>query len=163
MKGLSPLLGMILVMIISVSVVVTVLDVGLPAIDRAREIMLFGEAKENMVLLNNKIEEISLQGEGSSSRLNLIINGGQYDIDPVSDEISVTLESKHKIVGVDVSYTEDGIDIQGEEDKVVLIRKYENVDITDGGAFVKGNQIINIKNEGFDDTLDKQIIKITLS
>ena len=161
MKGLHPLIGMVLVIAITIAAIAIILEVALPATERTTEILLFDEIKDNLLMIDNKIIELSLQGEGSSSDVNLIINGGQYTVDADNDEIVVSMDSMHQIVGVGESYTEDGILIQGESGKVIFRKSYEKVDITDGAVFERGNWIINIRNQGF--ASGKQIISIIAS
>lgn len=161
MRGIDPLIGTVLVIAITIAAITIVLNAGLPATEKTKEIMIFDELKSNMILLSSKINEVALQGEGSSSRLNLIINGGQYNIS--SDGIRAVMDSKYQIVGVNASYVEGDIAVSGEAGKVALAKSYSGINIVGGGAFGRGNYNINIKNERYDSGLGKQIINVTIS
>ena len=161
MKGIDPLIGTALVIAISIAAIAIVLEVGIPATEKAKEIMLFDEIKGNMILLNNKISEIATQGVGSSARINLIINGGQYNFNSIG--IAASMESKYQIVGSGASYVENDITVNGEVGKITLTKSYDKISIESGGSFGKGSHNINIKNEGYDDASGKQMINITIS
>ena len=70
MKGISPLISTVLIVLISVAAISMVLLIGGPTINRARESAIIGEADQNMRTLNNFI----------THRYFLVLNTATYHV-----------------------------------------------------------------------------------
>jgi len=160
MKGLSPLVGAILVIVISLTAIVVVLQILNPEISKSKEISLFNEGKNNLITLDNSIEEVVFEGEGSTRSLTIRSTGGSYLIDILNDEIIFSFDSPIQLVAVGTSYTEDDILISGEEDQVILTLDYDTIDLIAGGEFGKGSYKVIIKNTGY--AGNKQIVNVSV-
>lgn len=160
MKGIHPLIAAVLVIAISVSAIITVFYLGTPATSRTKEILLLQEGKNNLISIDGYVRDVSQQGEGSTRSLSLSITDGNYLIDTDRETITFLMESKEQIIGVGVSKIEDNINITGELGKIYLNLSYANIDIVDGGSFGKGTRTLIIKNNGYNSTIQKQIISI---
>lgn len=160
MKGIHPLIAAVLVIAISVSTIILVLHFGSPATSRTQEALLLQEGKNILTSIDGYIKDISNQGEDSSRSLSLGVTGGNYFIDAKTETIMFLMESKSQIIGVGVSKLEDNINITGEIGKIYLNISYMNIDITDGGSFGRGTHILVIKNNGYNSTIQKQIISV---
>jgi len=160
MKGIHPLIAAVLVIAISVSAIIIVISLGSPAIDRAQEALLLQEGKNILTSIDGYIKDVSNQGEDSTRSLSLSITGGNYLIDTETETITFLMESKSQIIGVGVSKLEDNINITGEIGKIYLNILYINIDITDGGSLGRGTHILVIKNNGYNSTIQKQIISV---
>ena len=131
MKGLSPIVAAIFVLAISVTSVVIVLRVGLPAIDESQEFAVLTEAKGVLLSIDNAIREVASEGEGSTRRLNLRITGGTYFIDNVTDEVRFELESESGIIEPCTNVKEGRITINTGGDITAEERDETNDGITD--------------------------------
>jgi hypothetical protein len=160
MKGIHPIIGAVLVIIISVSIIAIVLELGKPATQRIREILLFNEGKNNLKLIKNYVDSVIEEGEGSSRIPSLSVTDGSYVIDPNKDIVTFSMETKEQIFGVGVSKIEDGINITGSVNKITMVLNLSNVDVTEGGTFGKGKHKILIKNNGYNSTSQEQIVLI---
>jgi hypothetical protein len=160
MKGIHPLIGAVLVIVVSVSAIITVLYLGSPAISRTQETLLLQEGKNILISIDGYIKDVSNRGEESTRSLSLSTTGGNYFIDIETETVMFLMESKLQIIGVGVSKLEDNINITGEIGKVYLNLSYINIDITDGGSFGKGTHTLVIKNNGYNSTTQKQIISV---
>ena len=56
MKGVSVLVAAVLVIAISIAAVTIALNVGNPAIERSKEILVYNEGKENILIIDNAIK-----------------------------------------------------------------------------------------------------------
>lgn len=160
MKGIHPLIAAVLVIAISVSAIIIVISLGSPAIGRTQEALLLQEGKNILTSIDGYVKDVSNQGEDSSRSLSLGITGGNYLIDTKTETIMFLMESKSQIIGVGVSKLEDNINITGEIGKIYLNISYMNIDITDGGSFGRGTHTLVIKNNGYNSTIQKQIISV---
>lgn len=80
MKGVSPLLSTVLVILISVAAISAVLLVGGPSINRARESAIIGEAYQNMRTINNFITEVASENPGSLRKVPIKVTEGTYRV-----------------------------------------------------------------------------------
>ena len=160
MKGIHPLIGAVLVIAISISAIIIAIQLGYPAINRTQETLFLQEGKNILTSIDSYIKDVINQGEGSSRSLSLSITGGNYFIDTETETVMFLMESKSQIIGVGVSKLEDDINITGKIGKIYLNVSYENFDIIDGGNFGKGTHTLVIKNNGYNSTIQKQIISV---
>lgn len=158
MKGIDSLVAAIMVIAITIAAIVIVLEVGGPAMDRAKEDLLLQEGKNNLKLIDNFIQQVSFQGTGATGVLPLDLTGGHYEIDNSTDKITFTMDTKQQIVGVGVTDKEDNLNIEGENGKIVVTLYLNNIDLTGYGGFSKGSYKLIFVNKGFDDANNKQII-----
>jgi hypothetical protein len=161
LKGVSNLVSAILITIIVIGAISLVLNMGTPAIDRSKEILLYKEGKNNLKLVDNSIKQV-LEGEGSTRSLSLSITDGNYYVHENNDTIMFVMNSASQIVGIDVSKTEDGVNITGKPGIIYFSIDYDNIDVVGGVIFGKGSHSLKIKNQGYDSVSEKQIINITV-
>jgi|GEM_PF-1466461 len=137
-KGLSPLISLILVAVISIASIVLVLRIGNPLLERIEETSTFSEAKDIMNQINSAVKEVSYEGNGSSRKLNILVKGGEYRVLPDEDSIVYQMESRYELfskgmwksegdlvisTGADVSAYE--ADVTGDgKDELVLENSY---------------------------------------
>lgn len=162
MKALGPLISMILVIAISLATIIIVYQVGIPKVERAKEILLLKEAKDNMNLIDASIRDVLYEGKDSSRKLDLTSSGGTYLIDIGNDEIIFSMYTKFQIVGEGVSKKENNIYIIGEKEKIYLKLLFNDTDISGGGEFGKGRFNLFIKNNGWDDIDKKQLLEVKI-
>lgn len=160
MKGIHPLIGAVLVIVISASAIIIALYLGSPATNRTQEALLLQEGKNILTSIDGYIKDVSNQGEDSSRSLSLSVTGGNYFIDVEKETIIFLMESKSQIIGIGVSKLENNINITGEIGKIYLNVSYINIDITDGGSFGRGTHTLVIKNNGYNSTIQKQVISV---
>ena len=161
MKGVSALIGATIIIVITISAIFIALNSGQPAVDRTREILVMQEGKSIILDFDNAIKSVLSQGNMSARHLQFRIIEGFLIIDEDNDIISFSMESEAQIIGVGVSKIEDGINITGETGIIYLNLSYTNVDIINSFELGKGNREVTIRNEGYDQILEKQTISIT--
>ena len=161
MKGISVLVGATLIIVITISAIFIALNSGQPAVDRTREILVMQEGKGVLLDFDNAIKSVLSQGNMSARHLQFRIIEGFLVVDEDNDIISFSMESKAQIVGDGVSKIEEGINVTGGTGIIYLNLSYTNVDIINSFELGKGNREVTIRNEGYDQVIEKQIISIT--
>jgi len=159
LKGVSNLVATLLILLISVTGIILVLQLSTPGIDRGKEILLYQEAKNNLKLIDNSITDV-LEGIGSTRSLSLSITDGYYYAFPDNDTITFVMTSNAQVVGIGVEKIEDNIEIRGEPNLVYLSLIYDDIDIVGGGEFGKGTGSLIIKNQGYSN--ERYVINITV-
>ncbi len=162
MKGVSVIIAGAIVIAISITAAYLVLNLGSPGSDRLKEMMLMQEAKDTLKSIDNAVRSVSGEGQGSTRSPRLTITGGYYTVDADNETVVFVMDSFAQIMGIDVSKTEDGINMRGESGRVYLNLTYTDFDITGGTEFGKGTYTLIVRNEGYDDINQKQIVSISL-
>lgn len=161
MKGVSVLVGAAIMIVITITAIFLVLDIGNPSIDKAREILIMQEGKSILLDIDNTINSVLTEGNGSTRLLNFNMLGGNLKVDGDNNAVTFYMESRGQIVGVGVTKMEDGINITGAVNKIYLNLSYDNVDILGSFEYGRGNRKLTIRNEGYNATIEKQIILIS--
>ena len=161
MKGIEPIIAAVLVIMISVVGIVIVLESSQVSVERMSEISVFNEAKDLMRILDNAINSVSQEDEGSTRIVEIAISDGNYFVDAENDIIFFSMDSRAQIVGVDVSSTEGNLVIRGEDRKVLVELSYPSIDISNDERFGRGYHTLVIRNAGYDVLEEKQKINIT--
>jgi len=99
-KGVSPIISVVLLILISVSAIYLVLNVAKPTIDRAYESAAMNEAGQNMQLLDNLIREVASEGTGSSRNVVLKVSDGDYRVVNTSGNFTGAVQYK-----IDLKYS----------------------------------------------------------
>ena len=163
MKGIHPLLAAMLLVVITLAAISIVFDVGSPLIGRSKEILVFEEAKNNLISMDNSINSVSYQGEGAARLLKITVTDGEYTVDADSDEISFIMKSPNQVYGVGVSNITDNINITGLTGEIMMTISFDKVDILSGGIFGSGDWTVGMSNAGYDPISDKQEIDVVIS
>jgi hypothetical protein len=161
MKGVDALIASVLIIIISITAIFIALQLGNPSTEKAKEVLLMQEGKNNLITIDNSIKNVLAEGEGSTRALRLAISGGYYTIDNVTNSILFSMESRAQIVGEGVSKIEDGINITGTTRMVYLSLNYSNIQVAGKGEIGRGTRTITVRNDGYNSTSQKQIIYIS--
>jgi hypothetical protein len=164
MKGISPLISYTLILAITLSAIFIALQMGGQAIDKEKEILTLQEGKNNLFDIDNYIKTIVSEGQGSARLLRLSITAGEYYIDSDNDAITFYMGTQAQIIGINVSKTEDAINIVGESGKIYLNLSYSNrsIDITGQGIFGEGKHSLSINNDGYNTSTEKQMVSISV-
>jgi FlaG/FlaF family flagellin (archaellin) len=163
MKGVEPIIAVVLIIAISIAGVVFVFNYTRPSVSKMSDINVFNQAKSVLKQIDSNLVNVLEEGEGSTRVLHLSIGGGNYLIDGVSDSLNFSMESSSDLVGEGVSSTDGNLDIRGEKNKVFIIRVYTTVNITSDGSFSAGNHNIVIRNDGYDDLNGEQMISVGIA
>ncbi len=97
-RGISPLIGAVIIISITITSIVLVLLIGLPAIDRGKESAILQEATQNMKLIDNLIREVASEGIGALRSATLKVSGGQYFVNEKANDVEFLLLSKTGIL-----------------------------------------------------------------
>jgi len=162
MKGVTIIIASAIVIAISITAAYLVLNLGSPGSDRLKEMMLMQEAKDTLRSIDSAVRSVSGEGQGSTRSLKLTITGGYYTVDAENETVVFVMDSFAQIIGIGVSKTEDGINMRGDPGKVCLNLTYTNFDITGGTEFGKGTHSLIVRNDGYDDINQKQIVSISV-
>jgi hypothetical protein len=92
MKAVSPLVGFVLTIFVSVMTIGLVYFGIKPAIERSIANNVMSEARGNLELLASTIERVASGAEGSKSVVSLLVSDGEYLIDKNSNNIIFTFE-----------------------------------------------------------------------
>jgi len=99
-KGVSPIISVVLLILITVSAIYLVLFVAKPTIDRAYETAATNEAENNLELLDNLIREVASEGTGSYRSVVLKVSDGDYRTVNTSGNFTGALQYK-----IDLKYS----------------------------------------------------------
>jgi type II secretory pathway pseudopilin PulG len=98
LKGVSALISMVIVILISVIAVGLVILVIMPTINKAKEAAILNEAKQNMHLIDDTIREVASEGLGSLRSLTFKSSGGQYKVNAPINSIDFSYSVKYSTV-----------------------------------------------------------------
>ena len=163
MKGLQPLVAMVLLIAISFAAISIVFQIGNPIIDRSNEVLLYQDAQNNLQTIDTAVKDVMFQGEGARRNLRLSTIGGSYSIDENLDQIIFIMDSPSQIYAEGLSNVTDGINITGSLGKITMIISYDNVDIQNNARFNGGNWNIVLSNEGYNTVSGKTELSVTVS
>lgn len=90
LKGVSTLVGIVIVILVAVVSIGLVLVVVQPTINKGKEASLLNEARQNMHQIDDTIREVSSEGLGSLRTLNFRSSGGQYKVNAPINSIDFT-------------------------------------------------------------------------
>ena len=97
-SGQTDLITGLVYILITISVVGVVLSVGLPYIDKTREISEIRENEKLMKEIDKIISTVASEGEGASRFLTVDIKNGKLDINGERDSISITTETTAEVI-----------------------------------------------------------------
>lgn len=161
MKGIDSIIATVLIIVITITAIGIATQMGGTSTDKAKEILLMQEGKDNLVAIDSRIGDVLAEGEGSTRVLKLTVSGGYYEI--AANSIAFSMDSRAQIVGSGVSKIEDGINITGAPGKVYLRLAYSNIEISGSAGFGKGPRSMTIRNSGYNSTTERQIVLVSVS
>jgi hypothetical protein len=161
MKGVDSLIASVLIILISITAVFLALQYGKPSTDKAKEILLMQEGKNNLLNIDATVKNVVSEGEGSTRALKIAVSGGSYVID--DDSVSFTMESRAQLLADGITKTEDGINMTGSPSIVYMLLDYDEYALVGGGEFGRGQRTLTVRNDGFNSTTQKQMIYISTS
>jgi hypothetical protein len=94
MKGISPLVGLVLTVALSTVAVAITLTVIIPTMDRIRDSNVINEALENLELINDVVRQVASESEGSKRSISVEVTDGFYRIDKDQEIIYFEYEPK---------------------------------------------------------------------
>ena len=147
MKGVSVLVAAVLVIAISIAAITIALNVGNPAIAKSKEVLLFNEGKENLLIIDNAINQVLQEGDGSSRKISLQVADGKYTIG--NGYIEFVMDTPNQIIGEDVSRTEDILEIEEYEGEIYVWVDYD-FDFVEEKILYSGTHQLIISNQGGD-------------
>ncbi|MDD5416785.1 MAG: hypothetical protein PHU12_02300 [Candidatus Aenigmarchaeota archaeon] len=145
MKGISVLIAFVLVIVISIAAVTIALNIGNPAIDKSKEILVLNEGKSNIKVIDNAINQVLQEGDGSSRKITVGVTGGSYTIS--KNRVEFAMDTNAQIIASGVSGMEDGIYVEVTDGKIRGYVEY-NFDFVGTTEFGKGLNTLLISNEG---------------
>jgi len=163
MKGVDVLIASVLILIISITSIFFALQLGGPSTQRTKEALIIQEGKNNLVSIDNSIKNVLSEGEGSTRVLRFSISGGYYKIDNSTNSVTFSTDSMAQIIAEGASKIEDGINFTGKGGMIFLNLSYDNIQVIGKDDFGRGYHMLTIKNNGYNDTTQKQMIYISLT
>jgi len=163
MKGVDVIIASVLVLIISIAAIFISLQLGGPSTQRAKEILLMQEGENTLTLIDNAVKNVLSEGEGSTRVLKLSLSGGSYKIDNATNSITFSMDSTSQIIAEGVSKVENDINFTGEPGAVYLNLSLDELKITNEEEFGRGYHTLTIRNNGYNETTQKQMIYISLA
>lgn len=161
MKGISPIVGAVLLIAITISAIFLAFNMGGPAVDRAKEVLVMQEGKSILLDIKNSVNSVLTEGNMSTRLLEFRIIDGNLKIDEDNDAVTFSMNSQAQIIGVGISKVEDGINITGSTGLIQLNLTFGNVDVIGSLDMGKGTRKLTIRNEGYDSILQKQTISFS--
>jgi type II secretory pathway pseudopilin PulG len=93
LKGVSPFVSTVLIILITITAIILVLTIGMPVVEKAKESGIINEAMQNLHMLDKLIREVASEGIGSLRTMQLRSSGGEYKINQKTNSIDFTLET----------------------------------------------------------------------
>lgn len=122
MKGVSPLVGFVLIIAISVSAITIAMNIGMPAIERSKEIILYEEGKDNLKIIDAAINQVLQEGDGSA-RIVRLKGTGDYFVN--GNNVEFVMETKQGIIAPDIEKEEDGLLIKTVGNQITVYLEYD--------------------------------------
>jgi hypothetical protein len=97
-KGVSPLISMVIVVLLSTVAITLVLTIIIPTINRAKETATINEATQNMRTIDNTIRQIAEGGVGSQTSLQLKNSDGEYRVNQKANSMDYIYYVKYGVV-----------------------------------------------------------------
>ena len=85
MKGISPIIGLALTILLVTSTTILIVTVLKPTLDKAKAYSIFNEGIQNLELLNSAIKEVASEAEGSKRTISITVSDGEYKINSAYD------------------------------------------------------------------------------
>ena len=161
MKGVSPIVGAVLIIAITISAIFLAFNMGGPAVDRAKEVLVMQEGKSILLDIKNSVNSVLTEGNMSTRLLEFRIIDGNLKIDEDNDAVTFSMNTLAQIIGVGISKIEDGVNITGSTGLIQLNLTFDNVDVICSLDMGKGTLKLTIRNEGYDSILQKQTISLS--
>ena len=161
MKGVSPIVGVVLIIAITISAIFLAFNMGGPAVDRAKEVLVMQEGKSILLDIKNSVNSVLTEGNMSTRLLEFRIIDGNLKIDEDNDAVTFSMNTLAQIIGVGISNIEDGVNITGSTGLIQLNLTFDNVDVIGSLDMGKGTRKLTIRNEGYDSILQKQTISLS--
>jgi hypothetical protein len=98
LKGVSAIISMVIVILITVIASGIVILFVNPAINKGKEAGILSEARQNMHLIDDAVREIATEGLGSLRTVNMKSSGGQYKVNAPINAIDFTYSVKYGTV-----------------------------------------------------------------
>jgi len=92
MKAVSPLVGFVLTIFMTIMITTLTFTVIKPTLERNRGFNVINEASVNLELLSSAIKEVATEAEGSKRTITLSVSDGEYLVDKNSNNIIFTFE-----------------------------------------------------------------------
>jgi len=92
MKAVSPLVGFVLTIFMTITITTLTFTVIKPALERNRGFNIMNEASVNVELLSSAINEVATEAEGSRRTLTLSVSDGEYFVDKNSNTLVFSYE-----------------------------------------------------------------------
>lgn len=97
-KGITPLVSMVFVILLTIIAMAIVLIIGVPAIEKGKETAVLNEAMQNMKVIANTIKEVASEGVGSLRNLQIKVTAGEYRVNEKANSIDFTYSIKSGVV-----------------------------------------------------------------
>ncbi len=112
--GQNPLLSSVFLFLIFVIAVGIVLNVGLPAVDKATDTAKFSDVLNTMKLIDNAIREVVMEGTGAK-RLVKFPSPGEFEVIPQEDAIQFKMQGLQIIEYLSRKITGNIVQIAGSD------------------------------------------------
>ncbi len=156
-KGVSPLVSYMLVVALIFSGVIVVLSIGMPLLDRTREVASIQSAQDGLLNMDSKIREVVSYGNGSLSQVSVSPDYGEYVFEPRNDSFYYQIETDADVIadGTHVKINAVNMSSFNNGSKVRLALDYsdENINLTDARgrdrvSIGQGYYNLEIRNRG---------------
>jgi hypothetical protein len=98
LKGVSEIVSMVIVILITVIATGIVILFANPTINKGKEAGTLTEARQNMHLLDDAVREVASEGLGSLRTITMKSSGGQYKVNAPVNAIDFTYSAKYGTV-----------------------------------------------------------------
>jgi len=96
-KGISVMISTVLTFLFAVVMITIALNIVNPTFQRAQDMTTVGDAFQNLEIINNAIEEVSSESEGSKRTISVSVVDGTYRLDNTYDWVYFQFEPEQRI------------------------------------------------------------------
>lgn len=136
-KGLSQLISLVLVTLITVVGIASVNLWGRPALDAAMDAALLGEAQRNMAIIDGMVRQAASEGDGVVKRSTMGVTDGTYRVNATSD--SITYEAEARSDSLPAAYASGGM--------IRLESSYADIDLSGDMRIGRGSHGVCVRKQ----------------
>ena len=159
-KGVSVLISMVFVIMITVSAIAVVLQFGLPAIQKMKEAASIGEAETVMEILDNSVRQTASEGVGTFKKVQISVTDGAYRVNPESDSLTynITLSSDFLPPGsVTEGSLQKNVAVGDGGTELQMKVRYSSINLTGDFRAERGPHSVCFEKTGDDGTVEVDV------
>lgn len=140
-KGVNPFIATVYVIAITFTGITLVLTIGIPTINKARELSLINEAIQNMRVIDNTIRQVASEGIGSLKTIQVKITDGEIKVNSLINSVDFNYLVKYGSIEPGTLIQEENLEFGAGVNAKASEYDFNNDNVTD---LVLENEILRV-------------------